>query len=318
MNILFHLHAYPDDCLAGAEMMAHRIAKFLQTKGHKIRVLSGNAKQKRKFFENVDVFKFEHGKDSEHWIWSDLVITHLGNTNHCYNVQRYYRKKIVHLIHNSFEVMITRAKVTNNYLIYNSEYVKNVLKYPIESVVCIPPVDYREYEKVDNSNGKYFTLVNLNENKGGKLFIEIAQKMPHIQFLGIEGGYYEQNKVKLPNVTYWKPQHDMKKVYEQSKVVMMLSDYESWGQVAIESISSGVPVLSTKAEGLSRALDYAGTFIDRDIDSICEGIEKLQDKEYYTIQKTLARKRAEELDPIKYLENLNSFLLKIEQKTFLS
>lgn len=39
MKILFHLHAYPNEVLAGAETMAHKIAKYLLSQGHEIKVL---------------------------------------------------------------------------------------------------------------------------------------------------------------------------------------------------------------------------------------------------------------------------------------
>jgi glycosyltransferase involved in cell wall biosynthesis len=318
MKILFHLHAYPKEVFAGAEMMAHRIAKFLKSNGHDIKVLSGTAINDFQEFEGIEVIKFEHGKDKDYWIWSDLVVTHLGNTNYCYNMQTIYRKKLVHIIHNSFEVQLTRAKVKNNYIVYNSEFSRSVLRYPSEGIVCIPPVDYRSYAKVDNSKGKYFTLVNLNENKGGQLLIDVAKALPDIKFLGVEGGYYEQIKEEVPNLKYWKPQNDMKKVYEVSKCIMILSEYESWGQVATEAISSGVPVISTKAKGVKAALDYAATYCDRSVEGVVEAIKKLTDTKYYKEQKELTRQRAIELDPIPYLNTLNEFLLRIHKKHYLN
>lgn len=317
MKILFHLHTYPPHCFAGAEMMAHRIAKYLKNCGHDIKVLTQVAKEPIEFFEGIEVRKFEL-RDDEYWRWADLVITHLGNTNHCFNQQKRFRKKLVHLIHNSFDETIRRARVLNNYMVYNSEFAKESLKYKHHGMICIPPVDYRDYLNVDNSKGKFITLVNLNENKGGFLLPEIARLLPGEKFLGVEGGYYEQNKKMLPNLRYWTPQKDMKVVYEQSKIVLILSEYESWGQVAIEAIASGVPVVSTKATGVMKALGYAATYVNRDAESIVEGIKKLNDSVYYSDQKGQGLKRAKELDPLPYLKRLNDFLLWVNTKQYYS
>lgn len=318
MNILFHLHAYPIEVFAGAEMMAHRIVKFLTTKGHDVKVLSGSAVNKESIFDGVTVNKFIQDADYEYWTWADLVVTHLGNTHYCYNMQKRFKKKLIHLIHNTHEVQLTRAKPKNNYMVYNSEYSARKLRYPTESTVCIPPVDYREFEKVSNEGSNYFTLVNLNENKGGQLLIDVAKKMPSVQFLGVEGGYYEQIKGEVKNIKYVKPTDNMKDVYKKSKCVLILSRYESWGQVAVESLSSGVPVIVSNAEGVSEAVGYAGTYAERTVDSICEAITKMNDEGYYLSKKEEARKRAKELDPIPYLENLNEFLLKINRRNYQS
>lgn len=316
MNILFHLHAYPHEVFAGAEMMAHRIAKFLTTKGHQVKVISGTATKEHLVFDTIDVYKFEIDNDSDFWRWSDLVITHLGATHYCYNKQRQFRKKLIHLIHNSFEVHLTRIKPKNNYMVYNSEFAKRVLNYPTDSTICIPPVDYREYERVNNDKATFFTLVNLNENKGGQLLIDVAKKMPHIKFLGIEGGYYEQIKEEVKNLVYWKPQTDMKRVYSVSKCIMILSEYESWGQVAVESLASGVPTIVTKAVGVGEAVSYAGTYTERTVDGICEAINMINIESYYKTKKEESLKRAKELDPIPYLERLNSFLLNIQKRNY--
>lgn len=159
-------------------------------------------------------------------------------------------------------------------------------------------------------------MVNLNENKGGQLLIDVAKKMPNIQFMGVEGGYYEQIKEPLVNIKYVKQTSNMKEVYKKSKCILILSKYESWGLVAVESLSSGVPLIVASAEGVSEAVGYAGTYAERTVDSICEAINKVNNESYYKEQQVKSRKRSKELDPIPYLENLNSFLLKINTRNY--
>jgi len=318
MRILFHLHAYPPELLAGAETMARRIAKFLKGKGHEIKVYSQTAKSIQ-FIDEIQVKPYDTSVDDDSdWQWADLVITHLGATAYCLNKSRFWKKKLVNLIHNSFFDQLTCCRVANNYLVYNSPYVKRELEshgYTHPNVICIPPVDYREYEDVQIT-GEYITLVNLNENKGGKIFIELAKRLPQYKFLGVTGGYYEQHKQQLPNLTYIPPQGDIKKAYQKTKLLLMPSEYESWGQVAIEALSCGIPVISSKAQGLCEALGYAGMNVERDnmdgwIASICAIME---DKDRYDKLSFLAKKRAKDLDPTPYLEELNSFLVDINQR----
>lgn len=314
MKILFHLHAYPNEVLAGAETMAHRIAKYLHNQGHEIKVLSGSAIEKVKTFEGIEVLKWRRGQDdSNEWRWADLVVTHLVNTYHCFNQSRRFNKKLVHLIHNSFGCHILRARVNANYLVYNSEYVKQKLGYSQPSCICIPPVDYREYANV-KPTGEYITLVNLNQNKGGEILIEIAKRLPQYKFLGVKGGYYEQiQDSSVKNIKYIEPQADIKKVYAKSKIILMPSEYESYGQVAIEAISCGLPVLNSSAEGLVSALGEAANTINRnDIDKWVFEINKLMtDKKYYSERSKVTKQRAIDLDPINYLKNLNDFLVKV-------
>lgn len=314
MNILFHLHAYPNEVLAGAETMAHRIAKYLVSEGHQVKVLSRTATEKRKFFEGVEVYRWvKDSDDSEFWQWSDLVITHLVNTYYCFNRARQFNKKLVHLIHNSFGDHILRVRTSGNYLVYNSEYVKEQLGYEHLSCICIPPVDYREYYKT-GGNGEYITLINLNENKGGQILIEIAKRLPQYKFLGVKGGYYEQiQDTSVKNITYVQPHEDIKKVYKKSKIVIMPSEYESYGQVAIEAISSGVVVVNSDAKGLCSALGPASIPIQRNnIDAWCSKIEDLMTNvNYYEERKQIALERAKALDPVQYLKNLNNFLIKV-------
>ncbi len=314
MNILFHLHAYPNEVLAGAETMAHRIAKYLVSEGHKVKVISGTAKEKKNYLDGVEVLSWNRGDDDKkEWLWSDLVITHLGNTYHCFNQARRFNKKLVHLVHNSYGDHILRTRVRANYIVYNSEFVKRILKYEQPSCICIPPVDYRDYSSVKN-DGEYITLINLNENKGGQILIELAKRLPHYKFLGVKGGYYEQiQDLSVKNIKYVEPQSDIKKVYQKSKIILVPSGYESYGQVAIEAISCGIPVINSEAKGVVEALGKASIAIDRNnLDEWCMMIDKLMtDKEFYITKSIQAKQRAKELDPKPYLKNLNEFLIRI-------
>lgn len=323
MNILFHIHAYPPDYLAGAETMAHRFAKYLVSKGHDVRVLHPETK-KDGIFDGVKVFKFENKDNdwklpySEHWQWADVVFTHLVYTHYCLNKSRWHRKKVIHIIHNSFDDYLLRIRTKNQYVVYNSNFVKEKLGYKHKGVVVKPPVDYREYQNV-KSKGEYITLVNLNENKGGQQLIEIAKRLPQYKFLGVEGGYYDQIKdYTVRNIKYIGQQKDMKSIYASSKIVLVLSEYESYGQVAIEAISSGVPVIATPTIGLKESLGDNGVFIERDnTDAWIDKIKELmQDRQKWKEQSDKGLQRAKELDPMINLEELNKFVEYVKKQGY--
>lgn len=304
--------------MSGAETMAHRMIKFLNTKGHEVKLV---CPCEDTIFEGVDIIKSEKS-DRLHKIWqeTDLVFTHLDRTSHTENAAKYYKKKVVHIIHNSHNDSFLRCRLPNQYLVYNSSWVKDKLRYKQESIVLNPPVDYRDYQEVNTKNAKYVTLININENKGGQILIELAKRMPDVDFLGVEGGYYEQVKdTTLKNIKYAPQTKDIRNYLQDTKILIVPSDYESWGQVAIEAASTGIPVIASTAEGLKSSLSYSGIFVERnDLDGWEFQIrELLTNNKAYKKQSDLVYERALELDPLIQLENFNNWLNEINNKPYL-
>ena len=79
--------------------------------------------------------------------------------------------------------------------LFFAEYPKGVR--PGRDVIVRPPVFADEYR---TKPGSKVTLVNLNEEKGGRLFEKLAGRMPDVQFLAVVGAYGEQIVPDLPNV----------------------------------------------------------------------------------------------------------------------
>jgi len=303
--------------MAGAETMAHRMAKFLISKGHEVTVLQPGEDT---VFEGVNIWN-NAKSDRVHKLWqdADLVFTHLDRTGHTENASKAYKKKVVHIIHNSHNDSFLRCLLPNQYLVYNSKWVKDKLQYKQESIILNPPVDYRDFEGVNNKNSKYVTLINLNENKGGQILIDIAKKMPDTQFLGIEGGYYDQIKdTTLTNIKYVPQTKDIKKYLKDTKILIVPSKYESWGQVAIEAASMGIPVIASNNEGLNSSLSDSGIFVERnDIDSWVKEIKNLENTKVYKSQSDKVYERALELDPLPQLEKFEDWLKSVNQKPYL-
>jgi len=319
MNILFNLHSYIPEQMAGAETMAHRMAKFLVTKGHDVTVVCGLSD---KVIDGVKVLK----EDARNEVLSrsDVVFTHLGQTPDTFNKARYYKKKIIHIAHNSFNYPTVRCRIDNNFIVYNSEWVKEKLNYKQEGFVLYPPVDYREYEslmsgKPTASKAKYVTLVNLNENKGGQVLIDLAKRLPDVQFMGVEGGYYDQIKDEsLSNVKYIPQAPDIKKVLKETRILIVPSDYESWGQIGIEAASAGIPVIANPTHGLKESLKDSALYADRaNIEEWVKQIEVLSDPKQYAVWSKKAKDRAVELDPIPQLEAFEKWVQKIAKQVYI-
>lgn len=96
---------------------------------------------------------------------------------------------------------------------------------------------------------EYITLVNLCRNKGVRQFYKIAEMMPEKRFLGITGSYMDQHTNCPPNVTIW-PKTPIKEVMRVTRLLLMPSDYESWGMVAAEAQANGIPVICSPTPGL--------------------------------------------------------------------
>jgi glycosyltransferase involved in cell wall biosynthesis len=185
------------------------------------------------------------------------------------------------------------------------------MDYPNNNIVLPPPCDYRKWDDgLDHYDAKYITLVNHNVNKGGNVLIRLAKLMPDRKFLAVAGSYDTQVMDRtLPNVKYMPQTQDMKAVYRDSRIVIMPSQYESYGLVFNEAGASGIPVLMHPTDGLKENAGDAGIYCDRGREEEwVEAIKKLDDKKYYKEVSDKVRARTREQDPYKNLEQFESFV----------
>ena len=315
MNILFSIHLYPPMHNCGAEYMAHSIAKHLQSKGHQVKVLLHQANHYRiknnYVFDGVDVFPPNQNVIDNLMRWSDAIITHLDYTHWTVGASSMYKKPVFHLIHNSHKYPEIENAHYPQYVVYNSEWIKRDLNYKWDNFTLTPPVDFRDYDLgKDSEANEYITLINLNENKGGKIFEQIARALPNRRFLGVLGSYDEQVIPNLENVKIVPNSASIKPIYGMTRILLMPSKYESWGRTATEAMSNGIPVICTEADGLKENCGYAGTYIkNRDnVQSWIEAIKKLDDKKTYSELSRKSRKRAKDHDPSKALDEFEEWM----------
>lgn len=315
MNILFSIHLYPPKHNCGAEYMAHAIAKHLQSKGHQVKVLLHQANHYRitnnYVFDGVDVFPPNQNVIDNLMRWSNAIITHLDYTHWTIGAASMYKKPVFHLIHNSHKYPEIENAHYPQYVVYNSNWIKKDLNYKWDNFTLTPPVDFRDYDLgKDSEANDYITLINLNENKGGKIFEQIARALPKKRFLGVLGSYDEQIIPKYENVKILPNSSNIKPIYGMTRVLLMPSKYESWGRTATEAMANGIPVICSEADGLKENCGYAGTYIkNRDnVQSWIEAITKLDDKKTYSELSRKSRKRAKDHDPRKALDEFELWM----------
>lgn len=258
MRVLAHVPNFLPRHNSGGEVYLFQVLKSLEGSPAEVVLIEDDAQPRQ--MGNIQVVGVKTRQDEDYWYrWADIVITHLGKTGRALNKTRKHKKPLVHLIHNDFR-MKQLDLVGNQFFIYNSHWVKSRLNYRHPGIVWYPQV-----RKFKNSKltAKYITLVNCNENKGGDIFIEIAKKMPEEQFLGVRGAYKFQIEEKLPNLTYVDNINDMSWVYENTKILLCPSYYESFGIAAREAAVAGIPVIAHPTGGLVENLGNYALWCDR-------------------------------------------------------
>jgi glycosyltransferase involved in cell wall biosynthesis len=214
------------------------------------------------------------------------------------------------------------------FIVYNSEWVSKSLNYPYPSVVVPPAIDLDRFNVNENPEGNEFiTLINLNTNKGGRILQKLAKVFPDKKFLAVKGSYDKQIIEQPENVTVIDNTPDILPVYKQTRLLLMPSQYETWGMTATEAMCSGIPVICCPTEGLKENCSYAGNYIDKrkgdlfddlgnvlddtdlyDITSLVNMIKKFDDKKFYQERSEVSRQRAKEHDPLEYCKRFENFL----------
>ncbi len=275
-NILAYVHAYVGmEHNAGAETTLHDILKNLVENGWNATVLLKPNKfswsQNKSldgieeyWHEGVHVIPLTNKKQIVNYIpKADVTISHLECSQELHLNSNKWHVPTIHLVHNNHPLTV-RWMQTADAMIINTEWIANEEEFkshPAPKMVLNPPIDPSEYA---TTRGKSITLVNLWEDKGSAIFYELARRFPELDFLGVKGGYGVQELKDLPNVTIMEHTADMKKVFENTKIILMPSKYESFGRVGVEAMASGIPTIAHPTNGLLESLGNSGTFADRD------------------------------------------------------
>lgn len=318
MRILAMFHAYPPRHNAGAEWDTHTLLRATAAAGHDVDVLLSqpiDGVTADYDLDGVHVHRHRDKRDPFQFLGdADVIVTHLENTPRATILGQQSRIPVVHRLHNTFKPTRRWMQAPGVKLAAaNSQWMADDMRIPtVPMVVVRPVVQPADYA---TTPGDRVTLVNLYESKGGAHFWRIAEAMPHVKFLAVKGGYGPQviPDVIPDNVEVVENTPSMRDdVYARTKLLLMPSDYESWGRVGVEAMASGIPVIAHPTEGLTESLGSAGNFLDRDdIPGWCDTIDKLLKPRAWGAASKKAKARSAELDPardlatwVQALENL--------------
>lgn len=274
MKIIIYPYNYFHQPIAGGERYLERLLTHLQP-NHEITVICGckepythNGIRCLPQGDTVDVFTGHNELVRE----ADLIITHLIGSSAGYNKAVQHNKPLVFIAHNNSKNYAPRFGLPNmTHIIYNSFQLQTDLfnTFGHFNGTVLHPILHTYTRK----SGDKITLINCNHNKGGHLFIQIAERLPQYEFLGVFGGYGEQYEGTAPNLTYLPNGVDMERVYADTRILLVPSEFESFSQCAIEAMSCGIPVIAHPTKGILENLGDAGIFISRDdLQKYCEQI----------------------------------------------
>jgi glycosyltransferase involved in cell wall biosynthesis len=310
LRVVARVHAYPPECNAGAEMMLHSLLRALVAAGHDCTVVLTQGWTRRMVYDQDGVTVVPLGAvDDERLVRkADVVITHLHSTERTAGLARVFGRPLVQLLHNDFGS--TRQEVAESgaaLLVFNTYWLRDAIGAP--GIVVHPPVFPEDYR---TDPGDRVTLVNLADIKGGDVFWTLAARMPDVRFLGVKGGYGRQVIYDFPNVEVVEHTTDMRSVYGRTRLLLMPSEYESWGRVAVEAMCSGIPVIAADEHGPREALQHSGVLLPRHaIEAWEEAIRNLLRPAVYETASARARARADELDAQR-VEDLGAFVAGVE------
>lgn len=257
--------------MAGSETTLHAAMRAMAERGHEVKVIADRTPADYEH-EGVQVFhlprnQFHHERVREIAADADILITHLDCTSLAMGLAIDLHRPLVHMIHNHAQLGYWRVPPFKAQLVvFNTHWIAANEKYkgepwPGKSIVIHPVI---EPEKYKCERGTKITFCNPTEGKGVYTVHKLAEAMPDYEFLIVEGIYGEQVAPPNlsdewvedhPNIEHMKNNPDFREVLRKTKVLLMPSNYESYGRCAVEACCAGIPVIVHPTAGLWEALD---------------------------------------------------------------
>lgn len=256
--------------MAGSETTVHAAMRAMVQRGHDVTVIADRTPHDYEH-EGVKVVslpknQFHHARIRELAADADLLITHLDCTSLAMTLAVDINKPLAHFVHNHAQLGYWNTPPHKAQLIiFNSNWIAMNETYkgepwPGDSVIIHPII---EPEKYKCERGTKITLCNPTEGKGVETVHRLAEAMPDYEFLIVEGIYGEQIappnlneewEARHPNIEHMKNSPDFRDVLRKTKVLLMPSNYESYGRCATEAACAGIPSIVHPTQGLWEAL----------------------------------------------------------------
>lgn len=304
--------------LSGGETAAHGLHRALAAQGHQVSVVTSSQPADRRVRKDVDGVEVFYGR---------IRPTHA----------RYVEERQPDVLFAQFEMSIPTVRFAVDaglpvailchgpygytelaeaglaqavdLFVFNSVFLLNLANRNVQHVVVSPPVDRARVKAPEGLERRFVTLVSLFENKGPHVFYALARQLPDRPFLGVKGAYGAQQVEDLPNVEIRENTPDVRRVYGESRIVLMPSAEESFGMVAVEAQSNGVPVIASDLPSLRESLGDGALFVEREhVAGWAEAIRSLDDPRFYAEMSRRAQANSERFDTGRDVEVLAAVL----------
>ena len=291
MKVTVFSDRYPPTWCAGSEMMLHEILVELSRRGHSIDLFV--RRETTSQYGGVYVRPYSRDGFLRSAETADVVFSQLGEGVPPLVQADALNKPTVYFQHINNDVGVARLP-RRTLLVCNSQTMRGKVRREGPTTVLYPPINAEYYA---TTPGDAVTLINMNRNKGGHLFWQLAAAMPDRQFLGVRGSYGSQiTRKPLPNVTVLPHTPDIRSVYARTRLLLLPSEDESWGRVLIEAGASGIPSIASDIPNVREALNGSGVLVrGRELRPWVQAIEAFDDAAHYAKFSQLAQQRAAQL-----------------------
>jgi glycosyltransferase involved in cell wall biosynthesis len=157
----------------------------------------------------------------------------------------------------------------------------------LKSIVIHPPIDTQLFKWI--RDGDYFiSLARLEKNKQVDKIIKAFAEMPLRKLIIVSGGSEEENLKKLSKkstniyFTGWLPDNKLAELIGSCLATIYVPKDEDFGMSAIESLSSGKPVIGISSGGLKECISSKVGFL-LPPDFSCNEMKKIIENTSYDI-----------------------------------
>lgn len=284
---------YPPRSRVGAWLATHAYLAQLAARGHEVSVNALLSRHGPCVLDGVEVRPSIEGRDDA-VASCDVVIGHLGGDASAARLAAAHGKPLVQFAHGRD---VPAWSLTDHggpdLVVACSHTLRGEIGWDGPTIIARPITSTPARVVL----GDRITLVNCAESKGIRTLHRVAARLEHHQFLAVAGGYGEQLGARTKNTLTRPTVADMSTVWKQTRILLMPSEWESWGMTGVEALAHGIPVIAHPCDGLRESLGDGATFVDRDdTGGWVEALLRLDDPDEWAAASHRARARFAELD----------------------